>query len=109
MELMFYRKPSNSNALLFFAAADFLNEFAQPPVIFFPGLQFYTAGDVNTVRTNDADRGGHVFNLQAACQNNTVVLRGAPGNIPIRGAARTTILARGSGVKQEGKSVPVFV
>jgi len=78
-------------------------------MIFFPGLRFYTAGDVNSVRTNDADGRSHVFDLQAASENNTVILCGAPGDVPIRGAARTTILAGIGSVKQESKNVTIFV
>src|SRR5690349_10257457 len=95
--------------LFSFRPADFLNEFAKPLMILPAGAGFHSTGNVNPVRAHDANGRGHVFNLQASCQNNTVAQRRAASDIPIRGAARTTILARMGGVKQKSKSAGVFV
>src|SRR5713226_154801 len=89
--------------------ADLLNEFAKPLMILFAGAGFHSTGNVNPVRAHDSNGRRHVFNLQAACQNNTVAQRRAAGDIPIRGAARTTILAGVGGVKQKSKSAGVFI
>src|SRR5258708_28941051 len=92
-----------------FAAADFLNELPEQAVIFFPRFRFYAAGDVNSVGAYNSHCRSYVFDVQAACQYDTATYSGAPGNIPIRGAARTSILACVRVVKQKGKSLGVFI
>src|SRR5437762_7070328 len=82
----------------------FLNKLAQQSVILFAGAGFHSAGNINPIRTHDSNRRRYVFHLQAARQNNTAARRSAASNVPIGGAARTTILVGVRGVKQKGKS-----
>src|SRR5215472_6005855 len=89
--------------------ADFPNEFTKPVMMLLARAGFHSAGHINPIRAHDANRRRHVFDFQATRQNNTVRERRAPGGIPIRGTARTTILAGVGGVEQESKSAGVFV
>src|SRR5260370_4574434 len=79
--------------LLSFGTADFFNKFPEKAVIFLSGLRFHAAGNVNSVGAHNAHRRSYVFDVEAACQNDTAAKPGAARNVPIRGVARTTIFA----------------
>src|ERR1700730_15666152 len=78
-------------------------------MIFFAGLHLQTAGNVNAIRTNGANRFRDIFNLEAAGQNNTVRGGSTARQLPIGGLTGATILAGASAVEQEGKDARVAI
>src|SRR5260370_10458381 len=77
--------------LLSFGTADFFNEFPEKAVIFLSGLRFHAAGNVNSVGAHNAHRRSYVFDVEAACQNDTAANRGPAPNLPLRDVSPSCI------------------
>src|SRR5260370_5883632 len=78
---------------LLLGAAHFVDKFLKPGVIFFAGLRFQAAGDVDPIRTNNTNGLRNVFDLQAAGQNDTGRSSAAPREVPLRVLSRAPTLA----------------
>src|SRR5229473_3455818 len=94
---------------LLLGAAHFVDKFLEPGVIFFAGLRFQAAGDVNAVWTNDTNGVRDVLYLESAGQNDTAVRGGAAGEVPISGLSGAAILARASSIEKKGECVRVSI
>src|SRR5216684_299327 len=94
---------------LLLGAAHFLDKFLKPGVIFFAGLRFQAAGDINAVWTNDTNGVRDVLYLESAGQNDTAVRGGAAGEVPISGLSGATILARARSIEKKGECVRVSI
>src|SRR5712692_1015720 len=94
---------------LLLGAAHFVDKFLKPGVIFFAGLRFQAAGDVDPIRTNNTNGLRNVFDLQAAGQNDTVRSSGAAGEVPVSGLAGATILACARAIEKKSEGVEVSV
>src|SRR6266403_5765617 len=58
-------------------AANFVDEFFEPSMIFLSGLGLDAAGNIDSIGTHNANGLSDVLHLEAACQNNTVRGSGA--------------------------------
>ncbi len=94
---------------LLLGAADLVNEFLDPSVIFFAGFCFQATGDVDSVRTNNPNGFRDIFDFKSAGQNDTAVRSGAAGEVPISGLSRATILACASPIEKKGEGVRVSI
>src|SRR5260370_17250453 len=88
---------------LLLGAAHFVDKFLKPGVIFFAGLRFQAAGDVDPIRTNNPNGLRNVFDLQAAGQNDTVRSSGAAGEIPVSCLARGAPLSSPPATRQKNE------
>src|SRR5258708_21487834 len=73
---------------LLLGAAHFVDKVLKPGGIFFAGIRFQAAGDVDPIRTNNTNGLRNVFDLPAAGQKDTVRISGTAveGLAPCAGA-----------------------